>query len=332
MGGQLGFMYRQLAFTPKPVAESVKLNGQTAIVTGAGSIGSLGLEAAKEMTAHGLSRLIIAARTVTKAEAARQDVLEVSPSCVVEVWELDYESYPSMKNFARRAQMELDRLDIVVLSAGVKLLEYVKSKAGHEANVQVNHLGTAFLSLALLQPLQRTAKAVGSQTKMTIVTSEVHFWTKFNERKAPHILDRMDDPGSFKKGNMDRYNASKLLNVLWLRELSDRAASSSRGVIINGVNPGLCASSLHRSHQEVAVFNKMFAWSSEEGGHCLADAALQHGEHGAYISEQVVKQPSQFVLSPDGVETQKKIWEETMAILREAVPDMDLGKGLDSSV
>lgn len=97
----------------------------------------------------------------------------------------------------------------------------------------------------------------------------------------------MDDPDSFKHNSMDRYNASKLLNLLWLRELDARTDGS---VIINGVNPGLCASSLHRSHSGVALFNKIFAWPPQEGGHALADAALQHTERGTYISEQVSKQ------------------------------------------
>lgn len=86
---------------------------------------------------------------------------------------------------------------------------------------------------------------------------------------------------------MDRYNVSKLLDLLWLRELSTKVGND---VIINGVNPGLCASSLHRAHEGVSGFNKVFAWTAEQGGHCLADAATQHEKHqGAYISEQVIK-------------------------------------------
>lgn len=167
MGGQLGFMYRQLAFHPKPVPDKIRVDGQTALVTGAGTIGSLGHEAAKEMAAHGLSRLIIAARTVAKAEAARQDIVKGNSRLHVEVWELDYESWPSIQAFARQAA-QLDRLDIVVLSAGVKFLEYKRSGTGHEAHVQVNHLGTALLSLALLEPLQRTEQQLGRPTKMYV--------------------------------------------------------------------------------------------------------------------------------------------------------------------
>lgn len=149
MGGQLGFLYRQLAFHPKPVPDKICVDGRTALVTGAGTIGSLGHEAAKEMAAHGLSRLIIAARNVAKAEAVRQDIVKGNGGVHVEVW-------------------ELDRLDIVVLSAGVKFLEYKRSETGHEAHVQVNHLGTALLSLALLEPLQRTEQRLGSPTKMYV--------------------------------------------------------------------------------------------------------------------------------------------------------------------
>jgi NAD(P)-dependent dehydrogenase (short-subunit alcohol dehydrogenase family) len=106
----------------------------------------------------------------------------------------------------------------------------------------------------------------------------------------------MDEPSSFGSG-MERYNTSKLLNVLWLRELSARVRSgddlggAANGVLINGVNPGLCASELHRSDTTpgVGVFNKIFAWSAREGGHCLVDAAVVQREMGGYVSEQVAK-------------------------------------------
>ncbi|PYI09450.1 dehydrogenase [Aspergillus sclerotiicarbonarius CBS 121057] len=286
MGGLLGFMYRQLSFTPKPLPQEINLSGKTAIVTG-GNVG-LGLESAKQLASRGLSRVILAVRTPSKGEAAKQEIIRESPSCDVQVWQLDQESYDSMRAFGERAQT-LDRLDIVILCAGVKLLEFTKSNSGHEMNVQVNHLGTALLSLLLLDPLQQTAKKKGTPSRLTIVTSEVHFWTEFKEKNAPDTLARMDEPDSFGQG-MDRYNSSKLLNVLWLRELNSKTGSD---VIINGVNPGLCASSLHRSDTTpgIGTFNTVFAWTPAQGGHCLVDAAVRHPDNrGAYISEQKVKQ------------------------------------------
>ncbi|CAI7637154.1 unnamed protein product [Penicillium palitans] len=320
MGGMAGFMYRQLTFTPKPLPSDIYLSGKTALITG-GNAG-LGLEAAKEMAAHNLSRVILGVRTLSKGEAAKEEILSQSPNCNVLIWELDQESFPSIQAFGERAARELDRLDIVILCAGVKLLEFVKSKTGHEMNVQVNHIGTALLSLLLLSPLQSS-----QPIRLTIVTSEVHFWTEFEAKDAPNILARLDEPSSFGKG-MDRYNTSKLLNILWLRELSSKVGPN---LIVNGVNPGLCASTLHRSDTTPGIntFNKVFAWTAAQGGHNLVDAAVQHLQaQGAYLSEQAIKKPSPFVLSAQGKKAQTKVWNETVALLQEQLPGLDLLKNL----
>ncbi|KAF3395220.1 Short chain dehydrogenase yanD [Talaromyces pinophilus] len=295
MGAQLGFLYRQLTCKPKPIPRSIRLEGKTAIITGA-NVG-LGLEAAKELAADGLTRLILAARDVSKGENGKRAILE--HNCDVHVWELDYESFDSIKSFGERARA-LDRLDIAILSAGVKYLEYIKSKTGQEAHVQLNHLGTAALSLLLLVPLRATAKSTGAPSRLTIVTSEVHFWTDFAERKASNIIEELDKPSSFKKESMDRYNVSKLLDLLWLRELSTKVGDD---IIVNGV----------------------FAWSAEEGGHYLADAATRYEQdQGAYISEQVIKKPPNFVLSVEGQETQKRLFQETLSVLSDALTGVDL--------
>ncbi|EED24217.1 short-chain dehydrogenase, putative [Talaromyces stipitatus ATCC 10500] len=264
MGGQLGFLYRQLTFKPKPIPSSVRLDGKTAIITGA-NVG-LGLKASRELAAHGLTRLILAARNVSKGEAAKKVILEQSPTCDVQVWELDYESFESIRSFGERAQT-LDRLDIVILSAGVKSI-----------------ISAPPPSPFSFSPLQATARSTGTPSRLTIVTSEVHFWTDFNEQKASNIIEELDNPSSSKKGSMDRYNVSKLLDLLWLRELSTKVGSD---VTVNGVNPGLCASALHRSHEGSSGFNKVFA-------------------------------------SPEGQETQQRLFQETLSVLSDALSGVDL--------
>ncbi|KAH9905771.1 NAD(P)-binding protein [Xylariomycetidae sp. FL2044] len=324
MGSFPGFLYRQLTFKPKPLPTNVDLTGKTAIVTGS-NVG-LGLEASKEMAKHGLSRLILAVRTVSKGEAAAKEIAAQAPSTDVQVWELGQESFESIQKFGERAS-QLDRLDIVILSAGVKAMAFAKSKGGHETNVQVNHLGTALLSLLLLGPLRATKRTTGTPTRLTIVSSENHFWPRLKEVKGPDTLAEMDKPETFGKG-MDRYNTSKLLNVLWTRELSARVGGGGGGgsdVIINTVNPGFCQSSLHRADASGASFVKLIGWTAAQGGHNLTDAATQHeGDgHGAYISEQVVKSPSAFVLSAEGSSAQTRIWNETIALIKREAPGAD---------
>lgn len=319
MGSPPAFLYHQLTFKPKPLPESVKLDGKTAIITGA-NVG-LGLDASKEMVQHGLSRLIVAVRSLSKGEAARQEILTVAPKCDVQVWHLDYESLESITAFAEQSR-SLDRLDIVILCAGLKSLEYQLSQGGHESNVQVclanllnspyshdillaramfeiektkmeawvqvNHFGTSLLSLLLLPSLTNTARNTGAPSRLTIVCSEVHFWTQFTERKEPSILARLDEKASFQKPGIDRYCVSKLLNVLWTRELASRTPRDN--VLINCVSPGLCATSLHRTEKGLSVsriLTYLIAFSSVQGARMVTDAAVFHpDEHGGYLSEQ----------------------------------------------
>jgi retinol dehydrogenase 12 len=147
----------------------------------------------------------------------------------------------------------------------------------------------------MLGPLDRTAK-VGSPGRLTIVSSENHFWAKFNELSAPNAIQELDADracfeGFVNKLNIERYSTSKLLNVLWMRELSARASKLGLNIVVNTVNPGLCASSLHRSDKAASKLVKLIAWTAAQGGHCLTDAVTLHSEdQGVYISEQELKE------------------------------------------
>jgi NAD(P)-dependent dehydrogenase (short-subunit alcohol dehydrogenase family) len=284
MGGFFGFIWRQWTVTPKPLSPSTTLEGTTILITG-GNIG-LGFEAAKELASRKPSKLILAVRDAKKGELAKEAILERSPHTNVEVWELDYGSYDSINAFGTRLQ-ELERLDYALLNAGVKHMQYTKSDIGHETNVQINHIGTSLVSLQVLPVLQKTAKQTDHPSRLTIVSSEGHFWVPFKERTAPNILARMDEEETF--GNqMQRYYTTKLLNVLWMRELAARVKKEE--VVINAVNPGFCYSGLHRhSSGAINIFLWLFGWKTELGAHCLTDALVEHKDgHGGYLSEQQV--------------------------------------------
>jgi retinol dehydrogenase-12 len=232
MGGFLGFCYRQLTIKPKGLPTTISLEGKTALITGANS--GLGLEAARELVAHKLSRLIIAVRDVSKGEAAKKSILESTKStCEIEVWPLDYEFYDSIIEFQKRIE-RLDRLDYALLNAGVKMMHYSTSPLGHETNVQINHLGTSAVSLVVLPTLEKTAEKLSSPVRLTIVSSEGHFWIPFKERTADNILKRMNVQETFGT-QMQRYYTTKLLNVLWTRraKFQQEPSSSTRSTQVS---------------------------------------------------------------------------------------------------
>lgn len=283
--GFLSFCYRQLWDKPSPPPADLNLTGRTALVTGA-NVG-LGLETARRLIQYKISHIILAVRDPQKGEDAKRDLQAGHHDCNIEVWTLDQNYFTSIEALIKRAE-NLDRLDYVVLNAGLMQKTFVKSPAGHELQLQVNYLSTALLCLRLLPLLKLSAKTTGQTAHLTLVTSELHMWTSFKQRTAKNVFEKLDDESSF---NSDNYNVTKLLQVLWAQELASKTAAEE--VIINTVNPGLCWSSLHRDVDNAGfrAFKHLIAWTSTEGADCIVNAvSVQDSKsHGGYLSEQKIK-------------------------------------------
>lgn len=116
MGWLLNFLYSQLFVTPpKPTKDFI---GQTFIVTGSNT--GLGLEAARHLSRLNASLIIMAVRNLSKGAVAKENILQStnrSPSSI-EVWELDLQSYDSVKAFVAKAN-QLKRIDGVLENAGI---------------------------------------------------------------------------------------------------------------------------------------------------------------------------------------------------------------------
>ncbi|ORX92395.1 hypothetical protein BCR34DRAFT_581120, partial [Clohesyomyces aquaticus] len=238
------FLWSQLFITP--LYPKDRYDGKTIIVTGS-NVG-LGKEAARHFVRLGASSLILAVRSLEKGETAKADI-ESTTGCskdVVKVWNLDMASYASVQNFVARVERELPRLDIALLNAGIATGTF-KMAEKDEATITVNVVSTFLLALMLLPKLKDTAKKYNTRPNLTITSSEVHGWAKFEERKAPEgkIFARLS--GDEGKVNMtDRYQVSKLLEVYGVKAMAERRPADKYPVTINCVNPGLCHSELGR--------------------------------------------------------------------------------------
>lgn len=209
------------------------LTGKTAIITGANT--GLGFESARQLLSLGLSHLIVAVRSVDKGQAAAAKLRQANASATVDVWALDMESYASIRAFVNKCEQELPRIDIAILNAGLSLSQFSKSQeTGHETSCQVNHYGTALLTVILLPVLK--AKSNGKEpARLTLVNSIMSHLTKFTTRDASPLLPSFDDAEKF--DGSDRYGSSKLLNQFFTVELVEHVRSDD--VVINMVDPGL---------------------------------------------------------------------------------------------
>lgn len=317
----MGFLYSQLFV--KPAYPTASFAGQTIIVTGS-NIG-LGKEGARHFVRLGASKVILAVRNIKAGEEAKKDI-EISTKCnttTVEVWTLDLASYESVKSFAHRAS-QLPRLDVLLENAGIAGSDEFLLAEGHERRITVNVISTFLLAVLMLPKLKSSAKEFNTHPRLTIVTSEVHGFTKFPERNEPNIFHALDNKAKLRA---DRYPISKLLEVLAVRQLAPKLAGS--GVVLNMLNPGLCHSELARDAGMsprgivLAVLKFLLARSTEMGSRTLvAAAAVGEESHGKYMTDGKVEDEalSTFVKSKEGDKAAAKVWGELCEILEAIQP------------
>ena len=61
-----------------------------------------------------------------------------------------------------------------------------------EATVTVNVTSTFLLALLLLPKMQETSVKYNTKPRLSVVTSELHIVSPFNERKADNIFDELN--------------------------------------------------------------------------------------------------------------------------------------------
>jgi NAD(P)-dependent dehydrogenase (short-subunit alcohol dehydrogenase family) len=77
---------------------------------------------------------------------------------------------------------------------------------GHERTITVNVISTFYLAMLMLPKLKSTAREFGVRPHLTVVSTEVHGWTKFPEWREPSIFDALNDPS---KGNQPAHYSKK---------------------------------------------------------------------------------------------------------------------------
>jgi retinol dehydrogenase-12 len=274
--------YTTLPYPTKP------FTGQVIIVTGS-NIG-MGLEAARHFVRLDASKVILAVRNLSKGQSAASSIAaSEKKSGVVEVWELDLASYDSVKAFAKKAQT-LERLDVVVENAGMYAFDFTMAEED-EMTITVNVVSQFLLGLLLLPKLRETSLHYGKEVVLTFTGSFVHFLTDFPERRSPHIFEELARKQTARVS--DRYNVSKLMELLAVRELASEMTKSGKegDIVVSLVNPGSVRTDIMRHAGPVMA---AYVWlvrlflsrSPEEGGRTLVSAAEGGKEtHGQYLND-----------------------------------------------
>ena len=237
-----GFIHRQFIYEP-PVP-TASFEGRTVIITGSSS--GIGLEASRWVARLGASRVILACRNMAKAEAAAKNIQSTTPYATgtIQVWHLDLSSYSSVLSFCNRVKSEIPRLDVLIANAGVGTTKFRETE-DNEETITTNVVSLFLLAFSLFPKLRATAKEHNTQTHFTVTASELYEVAKFKEEKAAPPGKLFETLSDKSKANMrDRYNVSKLMEIMVAKEMAARYPLATNGVVVNSVAPGYVASHL----------------------------------------------------------------------------------------
>ena len=218
------------------------LRGTTILITGANT--GLGLESAKRLAGAG-AKVVVAARSRAKAEAAVKEIVESTTAGSAVGVELDLADLASVKSLPSRLAVALGTdapvVDVLMNNAGVMAVpERVTTADGFEKTVGINHLGHFALVAALLPALQRAE----SGFRVINVSSDAH---RFVDKKTmAAALEQRLDPPEYAPGGWGAYGVSKAANVLFTVELERRLqAAGAKGSAVT-LHPGVVQTDLSR--------------------------------------------------------------------------------------
>jgi NAD(P)-dependent dehydrogenase (short-subunit alcohol dehydrogenase family) len=204
--------------------------GRVALITGANS--GIGLEAARVLAGRG-AHVVLACRTRSKADAARDSILADHPSADVSIVDCDVSSLASVAAAAADFRGRFDRLDLLINNAGVMATPYERTVDGFELQLATNHLGHVALTAHLLPMLIAT-----SGSRVVNVSSLAHAMGTID-------FDDLQSERSYKA--WPAYGQSKLANLLFTFELQRRLAAVGADTIAVAAHPGISETNLATS-------------------------------------------------------------------------------------
>ena len=252
------------------------LSGRVAVVTGGHS--GLGLETSRRLAARG-ARVVIGARDLSGAEAARRLIEAETTEAQVEILSLDLGSLASVAAFARAVRAAHPAVRMLFNNAGLMGVPEGRTEDGFETQVGTNHLGHFALTLGLLPALVAGASGAG-ESRVISTTSTARFQAgKFD-------LDDLQLRGHYRP--WVAYGISKRANLEFALELDRRLRHL--GVRGFAADPGFSKTGLQQKSvraigdleaQAAAVAVRIIGQSAAKGALSLlragTDPTLQGG-------------------------------------------------------
>ena len=205
------------------------MKSKRVIITGANS--GLGKESAFALAKLG-AEIVLAVRDTNKGQSVKNQILNQTPSAVIEVAALDLMDLDSVRKFA--ASQSTKPIDVLLNNAGIMAVPFEKTKDGFESQMGTNHLGHFLLTELLFDAISE-----GSNPRIVNVSSSAH---RLGKLKTGDINELNVSKENYSPWTV--YGNSKLVNLLFTNELVRRLKLVNSNITVAVAHPGYANTNL----------------------------------------------------------------------------------------
>lgn len=233
-----------------PVRDVAALSHKVILVTG-GNAG-LGAETIYQLARHDPRKIYLASRSERRGKAAVKHLqdrllsearIAASAFPEIEAIVLDLANLDSVRQAASYVSSKEQRLDILILNAGIMGSPPARISSGHEIHLGTNHVGHFLLTRLLLPLMERTAQSVeGADVRVVTVSSEAFNIAPRRPRDCVDLITGAPDL-LHRSGPYMRYGVSKAANILFAAELARRYGR--KGIMSVSLHPGMILTDLY---------------------------------------------------------------------------------------
>ena len=207
----------------------IDMKSKRVIITGANS--GLGKESAFALAKLG-AEIVLAVRDTNKGQSVKNQILNQTPSAVIEVAALDLMDLDSVRKFA--ASQSTKPIDVLLNNAGIMAVPFEKTKDGFESQMGTNHLGHFLLTELLFDAISE-----GSNPRIVNVSSSAH---RLGKLKTGDINELNMSKENYSPWTV--YGNSKLANLLFTNELVRRLKLVNSNITVAVAHPGYANTNL----------------------------------------------------------------------------------------